>query len=53
MQQANSQHQTRWRETQSNQGQDKDDYVFNIVLEVLARTIRQQKLIRGIQIKKA
>ena len=27
-------------------------YLFNIVLEVLARTIRQQKEIKGIQIGK-
>ena len=57
--QTNSQHQTKWRETQSDSPKIRNKtrlsfspYVFNIVLEVLARAIRQQKEIKGIQIGK-
>ena len=56
-QQADSQHQIKWRETQSiplkpRQGYPVSPYLFNIVLEVLAIAIRQQKEIKGIQIGK-
>ena len=59
MQQANSQHQTKWRETQSNPTEIRNKtsclfspYVFDIILEVLVRAIRQQKEIKEIQIRK-
>ena len=34
------------------QGCQLSQYLFNIVLEILARAIRQQKVVRGIQIRK-
>jgi hypothetical protein len=53
------QHKKKWRETSSNplksgtrQGCPLSPYLCNIVLEILARTIRQQKEIKGIQIGK-
>ena len=58
IQQTNSQHQTKWRETQGDSSKIKNKtrlsipYLFNIVLEVLARAIRQQKEIKAIQIRK-
>jgi hypothetical protein len=42
-------------QSHENQGLDKtafSPYLFNIVLEVLARAIRQQKEVKGIQIEK-
>ena len=57
LQQANSQHQLKGRETQSNSTIIRNStgclllpYLFKIVLEVLARAIRQLKEIKGIQI---
>ena len=57
--QTNRQHQTKWRETQSVSPKFREKtrlplspYLFNIVLEVLARAIRQEKEIKGIQIVK-
>jgi hypothetical protein len=60
IQQTSSQHQIKWRETWWNPTKIRDKtkgcslstYLFNIVLEVLARAIRQQKKIKGIQIGK-
>ena len=53
IQQTNSKHQTKWRETQNSiktQNCPLSSYLFNTVLEVLARAIRQQKEIEGVQI---
>ena len=58
LEQANTQHQTKWRETPSdstevrNKARLPTQYLFNIVLQILARAIRQQKEIKGIQIRK-
>jgi hypothetical protein len=59
MQQTSSQYQSKWTEAGSNStksGTRQDcpisPYLFSIVLEVLARAIRQQKEIMGIQIGK-
>ena len=59
LQQTSSQHQSKWWEAGSNptkirtrQSCPLDPYLFNIVLEVLARAIRQQKEIKKIQIGK-
>ena len=58
IQQTNSQHQTKWilnaipLKLRTSQGCPLSPYLFNIVLEVLARAIRQQKEIKGIQIRK-
>jgi hypothetical protein len=59
IQQTSSQHQTKWRDITSNptksvtrQGPALSPYLFSIVLEVLARAIRQQKEVKMIQIGK-
>ena len=59
IQQANSQHQTKWRKIQSNPTEIRyktccllSPYLFNTVLEVLVRTKRQQMEIKGIKIGK-
>jgi retron-type reverse transcriptase len=56
LQQTSNQHHSKWWEAGSNptksgtrQGYPLSPYLFNIVLEVLARAIRQQKGIKGIQ----
>ena len=55
IQQVDSQHQIEWRETQSNSTKIRNktrlstlSILFNIVPEVLARAIRQQKEMKGI-----
>ena len=53
--QTNSQHQTKWGKAQSNPIKIRDKarpYLFKIVLEVLARAIRQHKEDKRIQIGK-
>ena len=59
LQQTSSQHHSKWLEARSNPSKIRDQtrcplspYLFKIVLEVLARAIRQQKEIKGIQIGK-
>ena len=59
LQQTSSQHQRKWWEagtiplkSGTRQGCPLSHYLFNIVLEVLARAIRQQKEAKGIQIRK-
>ena len=41
-----------WKQSHQNQGCPLSPYLFNIVLEVLARAIRQKMEIKGIQIGK-
>ena len=58
MQQANSQYKIKWKfkviplKSWVRQGCPLSSYLHNIVLEVLARAIRQLKEIKGIQIRK-
>jgi len=58
IQQTSSEHQTKWRETWNNptkrtrQGCPLSPYLLNIVLEVLPRAIRQQKVVNEIQFGK-
>jgi hypothetical protein len=41
-----------YKKSRSKQGCPLSPYLFNIVIEVLASAIRQQKKIKGIQIRK-
>ena len=55
IQQVESQHQIKWRETQRNSTKIRNRtrlYLFNVAPKVLVRAIRQQKEIKELQIRK-